>query len=129
MEKVKIFFITYAWLIFVIFTVLLLLSISNVTEPRSICKLEKSLSCKNVIYTDKGLSFEIINEQESQITLNSIKIIGDNIDCSTIQTSINARSTKLVDLICSIDHSKETFAVVQLTENNGNIIKGFLKTR
>lgn len=126
MDKVKSFFVTYAFLIAVIFIVILLLSISNVFQPKSICQLELGFSCRDAELTQEGITFILYNEQDSAVNFNSIAVIGEKINCNPASADIPAGSSQTINLRCTRQQANSYDAGISITYDKGKTMSGRL---
>lgn len=127
MRKERIFFLTYAWLIAIVFIIILFLSTSNTLRPRSICQIDEGFSCRNVVLTQQGISFELYNELNQQAAFSSIKVTGDYIDCTPKSLTIPANSMQILQLECTRQQNIGYDAAISATYSKTITGKLFVK--
>ena len=126
MDRVKSFFVTYAFLIAVIFIVILLLSTSHVFQPDSICQLELGFSCRDASLTQEGITFTLYNEQETAVNFNSIAVVGENINCNPASATIPAKSSQVLNIKCTTEQAHSYDAAVSVTYDGTKTMSGRL---
>ncbi|MEA3430049.1 MAG: hypothetical protein U9R08_02150 [Nanoarchaeota archaeon] len=126
MNKVKTFFLTYAFLIAVVFIVILLLSTSHIYQPDSICQLDTGFSCRDVQLTPTGITFQLYNEQDSDANMKTIAVIGDKLSCNPDSANILAKTSQLITLTCTKKPANSYDAKISITYNSEKTISGRL---